>query len=82
MWMFATFCDKFSGIDLRYQPLSLHQLVIECPTTRKRETNGKTERCDFFVVKFHTKYLPIIEEKIQQHDLESLAKQGKDGHLF
>lgn len=45
-------------------------------TGRTRETNGKSEEVFFFVVKFHTKYLHLIEELIKEHKLEYKAKTG------
>lgn len=64
------------GIDLKYKPLSLHQLVIEATSRRIRETNGKEEIVPFFVVQFNTEDLALIEAQIKKHKLDALAKIG------
>jgi len=65
-----------TGINLRYNPLSLHQLILEVKTSRIRDTTGKVFVDHFVVLNFHTKDIARIEEEIEKRNLNHLVKEG------
>eukprot|EP01127_Copromyxa_protea_P003850 TRINITY_DN13605_c0_g1_i1.p1 TRINITY_DN13605_c0_g1~~TRINITY_DN13605_c0_g1_i1.p1 ORF type:complete len:336 (+),score=35.88 TRINITY_DN13605_c0_g1_i1:2-1009(+) len=68
--------SSVTGLDLKYKPLSLHSLVIEAYSERVRQSNGKIRGIPFVILKFGTQDLPVIEEAIKAHKLESFASVG------
>lgn len=67
---------EITGINLRYNPLGLHQLILEVKTSRIRDTTGSVFVDHFLVLNFHTKDIAKIEEEIEKRNLNKLVSEG------